>query len=82
MIFPKILKPTSDILTSLMAEKYNVRDLLSELTDHEPNIYEMTKDLAGIAKQIKEDTKEDPEPPKSIQAAIVKLYESRIISSN
>jgi hypothetical protein len=65
-----------------MAEKYNVRDLLSELTDHQPNIYEMTKDLAGIAKQIKEDTKEEPEPPKPINEAIIKLYESKIFSAN
>lgn len=61
-----------------MSDTNNVRDLLSELTDHEPNIYEMAKDLARIAKQIKEDTKEDPEPPKPVIEAIKKMYESRI----
>ena len=61
----------------MAADTNNVRDLLSELTDHEPNIYEMTKDLAKIAKQIKEDTKEDPEPPKPVIEAIKKLYESK-----
>lgn len=55
-----------------------VHGLLSELTDFVPNIYEMTKDLARIAKQIKEDTKEDPEPPKPIPEAIKAMYEPRI----
>ena len=53
-----------------------VHGLLSDLTDQEPNIYELTKDLARIAKQIKEDTKEDPEPPKPILEAIYKFSES------
>jgi len=37
----------------------------------------MTKDLARIAKQIKEDTKEEPEPPKPVPEAIKTMYESR-----
>lgn len=52
-----------------------VHGLLSDLTDQEPNIYELTKDLARISKQIKEDTKEDPEPPKPLLEAINKIHE-------
>lgn len=54
-----------------------VNSVLSDLTDIEPNIYEMTKDLARIAKQIKEDTKEEPEPPKPVPEAIKTMFESR-----
>jgi|LakMenEpi03Aug12_release.lakeMendotaPanAssembly.Ray.scaffolds.fasta_scaffold5119890_1 hypothetical protein len=54
-----------------------VNSVLSDLTDIEPNIYEMTKDLARIAKQIKEDTKEEPEPPKPVPQAIKTMFESR-----
>ncbi|MDD9898820.1 MAG: hypothetical protein OXU45_07465 [Candidatus Melainabacteria bacterium] len=55
---------------------HEIHRKLSDLTDQEPNIYELTKDLARIAKQIKEDTKEDPEPPKPILEAIYKFSES------
>jgi hypothetical protein len=58
-------------------ESHIVNSVLSDLTDIEPNIYEMTKDLARIAKQIKEDTKEEPEPPKPVPEAIKTMYESR-----
>lgn len=54
-----------------------INSVLSDITDIEPNIYEMTKDLARIAKQIKEDTKEEPEPPKPVLEAIKTMYESR-----
>lgn len=51
---------------------------LSELTDHKESIYEMTRDLAGIAKQFKEDTKEDTEPPNAVLSAISLMYQSEI----
>ena len=44
-----------------MAEK-QTHELLSELTDHEANVYDLTRSLARVAKQIKADTKEDIEP--------------------
>lgn len=57
---------------------HEVHCLLSDLNDQEANIYELTKDLARIAKQIKDDTKEDPEPPKPILEAIYKFAESSV----
>jgi hypothetical protein len=36
----------------------------------------MTKELAGVAKQIKEDTKEDPEPPKPVLEAVAKKHDA------
>ncbi len=51
---------------------------LSDLTDHEPNIYELTRNLARIAKQIKQDTREDTSAPKPIPEAIERLYNNRI----
>ena len=38
----------------------------------------MTKELAGIAKQIKEDTKEDPDPPKPVLEAIARRHENSV----
>lgn len=58
-------------------QSHIINSLLSDLTDIDANIYEMTKDLARIAKQIKEDTKEEPEPPKPVPEAIKTMYESR-----
>ncbi len=54
--------------------------LLSALTDNEPNIYEMTRDMARVAKQIKEDTKEDSQQHKPVIEAIEAMYEARISS--
>ena len=57
-------------------EQVSTNRLLSELTDYNDNIYDMTKELAGIAKQIKEDTKEDPDPPKPVPEAIIRRHEN------
>lgn len=59
-------------------ESQVVNSLISDLTDHNENIYEMAKDLARIAKQIKEDTKEEAEPPKPVAEAVKKMYESQV----
>ena len=59
-------------------EQVSTNHLLSELTDYNDNIYDMTKELAGIAKQIKEDTKEDPDPPKPVIEAIIKRHENSV----
>ena len=59
-------------------ENHEVHSLLSQLTDHEPNVYELTRDIARIAKQIKEDTKESSEPPKPTLEAIKVMYEARV----
>lgn len=62
-------------MTKKKDDHHIVHSLLSDLTDNEPNIYELTKDLARISKQIKEDTKEDPDPPKPLLEAISKIHE-------
>lgn len=59
-------------------EQASTNRLLSQLTDHNENIYDMTKELAGIAKQIKEDTKEDAEPPKPVLEAIARRHENSV----
>ena len=61
-------------MTKKNDEHHLTHALLSDLTDQEPNIYELTKDMARIAKQIKEDTKEDPDPPKPVLEAINMIY--------
>lgn len=72
-----------DRITNLMDNKENstqtLNYLLSALTDNEPNIYEMTRDMARVAKQIKEDTKEDPEPPKPVIEAIKAMYNAKVV---
>ena len=57
-------------------EQVSTNRLLSDLTDFDENIYDMTKELAGIAKQIKEDTKEDPEPPKPVLEAVARRHDA------
>ena len=59
-------------------QEKTTNQLLSDLTDHNENIYDMAKELAGIAKQIKEDTKEDAEPPKPVIEAIARKHEAQI----
>jgi hypothetical protein len=56
----------------------NEHSLLSEMTDYAPNIYELTRDLARIAKQIKHDTKEDINAPKPVLEAVKKIYQATI----
>lgn len=51
---------------------------LSELTDAENSVYELTREIAGIAKQIKEETKEEVDPVDSILESINILYKTRI----
>jgi hypothetical protein len=52
---------------------------LSELIDEVQSIYDMTKDLARISKQIKEDTKEDIDPPAPVLEAIDIAHEKLIL---
>lgn len=59
-------------------DNHEVHSLLSKLTDHEHNVYELTRDIARIAKQIKEDTKEFADPPKPTLEAIRVMYEARV----
>ncbi len=59
-------------------QEVNVHSLLSDLTDHDANIYEMTRTLARVAKHIKEDTKEESDPPKPVLEAIKKYHENKI----
>lgn len=61
-----------------MANQDKANSLLSEMNDHLPNIYEMTRDIAKVAKQIKADTKEDIEAPKPVLEAITKIYETSV----
>lgn len=49
--------------------------LLSDLTDQADNIYELTREIAGVAKQIKEDTKEETDPPNPVLESIGQIYE-------
>ena len=58
-------------------QETNIHALLSDLNDFCPNIYQMAKDLAGIAKQVKENTKEEAEPPKPVLEAIEMMYASK-----
>lgn len=58
-------------------QEVSVHSLLSDLTDFDANIYEMTKTLARIAKQIKSDTKEEAEPPRPVLEAIKKYHNSK-----
>ncbi len=51
---------------------------LSELTDNVDNVYALTKDIAGVAKRIKFDTREEIEPPTPVFEAIKVIYESRV----
>jgi hypothetical protein len=62
----------------MVKDKSSTNRLLSDLTDYNENIYDMTKELAGIAKQIKEDTKEDAEPPKPVLEAILRRHENSV----
>lgn len=61
-----------------MANQGKEHSLLSEMTDHLPNIYEMTRDIAKVAKQIKQDTKEDIDAPKPVLEAITRIYEANV----
>ncbi len=46
---------------------------LSELTDEADNVYELTRHIAGVAKQIKEDNKEDTDPPNPVLKGIEEI---------
>jgi len=50
---------------------------LSDLIDFDDNIYSMTKDLAGVAKQIKFESKEDIDPPIPVFEAVNMTYKSK-----
>ncbi len=51
---------------------------LSNLIDNAENVYALTKDIAGVAKRIKYDTREDIDPPTAVFEAVKVIYESRI----
>ncbi|MFM7457590.1 MAG: hypothetical protein ACOYK1_01555 [Vampirovibrionia bacterium] len=51
---------------------------LSEIIDYEENIYEMTREIAGVAKRIKEQDKEEPSPYPPILKAIKEVYVHRV----
>ncbi len=53
---------------------------LSDLTDNAENVYGLTKDIAGVAKRIKFDTREEIEPPTPVFEAIKVIYEARVDS--
>jgi hypothetical protein len=63
-----------------MANQYikDSHEQLSELTDNVDNVYALTKDIAGVAKRIKFDTREEIEPPTPVFEAIKVIYESRV----
>jgi hypothetical protein len=54
-----------------------VHSELSDLADLNINIYELTRDLARIAKQIKEDTKEETDPPIPVLEAVHLVHENK-----
>jgi hypothetical protein len=43
---------------------------LSEITDDAENIYEVTRQIAGVAKRIKEEDRENPNPRPAVLKAI------------
>lgn len=51
---------------------------LSAIIDNEENIYEVAKEIAGVAKRIKEEDKENPSPEPSVKKAINEIYEHKI----
>lgn len=53
---------------------------LSEIIDYEENIYEMTREIAGVAKRIKEHDKEEPSPEPPILKAIKEVYFHRVVN--
>ncbi len=63
-----------------MANYYtkDTHELLSELTDNSGNVYSLTKDIAGVAKRIKFDTREEIDPPTPVFEAVKVIYETRI----
>ena len=53
---------------------------LSDLTDDATNIYTMTRDIAAVAKQIKENSKEDIDPPNPVLEAVEKTFSYEALS--
>ncbi len=56
-----------------------VNHLLSEITDSEENIYEVAKEIAGVAKRIKEEDKENPSPDPAVKKAIKEIFEHKLV---
>lgn len=50
---------------------------LSELTDEAGNVYELAREIAGVAKQFKQDTKEDIDTKSPVLEAINGLYKQK-----
>jgi len=55
-----------------------INKFLSEIIDYEANVYEMTREIAGVAKRIKEQDKEEPSPEPPILKAIKEVYVHKI----
>lgn len=55
-----------------------INKFLSEIIDYEDNVYEMTREIAGVAKRIKEQDKEEPSPEPPILKAIKEVYVHKI----
>ena len=55
-----------------------INHLLSEITDSEENIYEVAKEIAGVAKRIKEEDKENPSPYPAVKKAIKEIFEHKL----
>lgn len=51
---------------------------LSEIIDFEENVYDMTREVAGVAKRIKEQDKEEPNPEPPILKAIKEVYYHKV----
>lgn len=54
----------------------DVHEQLSELSDYADNIYELTKDIAGVAKRIKFDSREEIEQPIPVLEAVNRFHAS------
>ncbi len=61
-----------------MSKMYDSHEQLSDLSDLSGNVYALTKDIAGVAKRIKFDTREEVDPPTPVFEAIQVIYETRL----
>lgn len=75
-----MLNVTIQDMTEFVEE--NIHRKLSDLNDEAGNIYEMTRDIAAVAKQIKEETKEEIDPPNPVIEAIEKMFAMELNSTS
>lgn len=52
----------------------DVHEQLSELSDSAENIYVLTKEIAGVAKRIKFDAREEIEQPIPVLESVSRIY--------